>query len=222
MRNSPPRGWRKPRTIRPSSPPATSARPPPTAAARPSCGHACTAQNGAHWSRDERVPTCTQHCTSRSSIMVDISMKGLTVIRTTRSPSSRLSWRRRPGNAVDATVSKVAMPRSQFSQIMRHTSDIAGCDNEDCSDSNPSSDSRTASRNSRGTSRSAIRLAISPSLPLRLSWPISATSERHCPLSSRSRYPTEQQCGCEHGSAVKSRHVIKSLVCGPNRFSTPV
>ena len=48
-----------------------------------------------------------QHCTSRSSIIVDMSMHGLTVIRTTRSPSSRLSCQR--GRSVEAKVNNVAM-----------------------------------------------------------------------------------------------------------------
>ena len=74
-----------------------------------------------------------------------MSMNGLIVTRTTRSPSSRRSLRRRPGRAADARVSSVGMPRSQFSQMLRHRSPICGCDSEDCSDNRPSSDSRTAS-----------------------------------------------------------------------------
>ena len=51
---------------------------------------ACTAQNGAHWWSPVSpltVATCTQHCVSRSSIIVFMSMNGLTVTRSTRSPS---------------------------------------------------------------------------------------------------------------------------------------
>ena len=52
--------------------------------------HACTAQNGAHWWSPVSpltVATCTQHCVRRSSIIVFMSMNGLTVTRSTRSPS---------------------------------------------------------------------------------------------------------------------------------------
>ena len=59
---------------------------------RDSGAHACTAQNGAHWWAPVSpltVATCTQHCVSRSSIIVFMSMNGFTVTRSTRSPSSR-------------------------------------------------------------------------------------------------------------------------------------
>ena len=113
-------------------------------------------------------------------------MNGLTVMRTTRSPNSFRTRFFPPGKADDASASSVGIPRSQFWQMVRHTSPIPGCDSEDCSDSRPSNDSRTASCSSCGSSLSAILLDTNPSRSLRTSWPISETSDRHCPESSRS------------------------------------
>ncbi len=54
-----------------------------------------------------------------------MSMNGLTVIRTTRSPNILRNRRRRPGNPPDAaSVNSVDAPRSQLSQMLRHTSPI--------------------------------------------------------------------------------------------------
>ena len=60
------------------------------------CGdgaEAWTAQNGAHCGAPSslKVPTWTQHCGSRSSSMVEMSMNGLTVTGFTRSASRRAS-----------------------------------------------------------------------------------------------------------------------------------
>ncbi|ALR13133.1 hypothetical protein MYCSP_18925 [Mycobacteroides saopaulense] len=81
-----------------------------------------------------------------------MSMNGLTVIRTIRSPSIRRSLARRPGSADTASVIRVEIPKSQLSQIIFHTSPIVGCDSEDCSESKPSRDSLTAILSCCGTS----------------------------------------------------------------------
>ena len=105
--------------------------------------HACTAQNGAHWCSSVRwltVATWTQHWVSRSSIIVFMSMKGLTVTRSTRSPSSRRIRSRWPGSLEAASVARVPMPRSQPVQMSRQIEDMLGWDSEDCSESRSSSD----------------------------------------------------------------------------------
>ena len=79
-----------------------------TAAARPArrrtarTGRLPSAPRGGRRGRSTAV--------SRSSIIVAMSMNGLTVIRLTRSPSIRRSRLRPPGSADEASVSSVEMP----------------------------------------------------------------------------------------------------------------
>ena len=63
------------------------------------------------------MATCTQHCVSRSSIIVDMSMNGFTATRSARSPGifrDRFLW---PGMDEATRVVRVPMPRSPFSQM---------------------------------------------------------------------------------------------------------
>ncbi|SLH82619.1 Uncharacterised protein [Mycobacteroides abscessus subsp. abscessus] len=82
-----------------------------------------------------------------------MSMKGLTVRRTTRSPNRVRRRALRLGSAEEASVSSVDMPRSQCWQMVCQTRPMSGCDSEDCSESSPSRDSRTE-RQSPASSRS--------------------------------------------------------------------
>src|SRR5439155_15004930 len=151
---------------------------------RARAGHACTAQNGAHWCWVSlSVPTCTQHCTRRSSNMVSRSMNGLMVIRLIRSAKKRRILSRSPSSASRASRSRVARPRSQFSQMLRNSSEIAGCVSELCSLSSPRKDCLTSSRSCAGISWSAMRLLTSSRCCFSRSCPTMATSERQEPLS---------------------------------------
>ena len=161
---------------------------------RASGAHACTAQKGAHWWASVSsltVATCTQHCVSRSSIIVFMSMKGLTVTRSTRYPSIARIRFCCPGNDEAASLVRVPMPRSQFSQMSFQMLPMDGCDSDYCSLSSPSRESLTMPLSEAGSASSAIRFAtVSGSRSshcLSRSWPTREVSDRHEPESSRSR-----------------------------------
>ena len=72
--------------------------------------------------RSLSVPTCTQHCCSRSSIIVFMSMNGLIVIRLMRSLHSRRNVAFLPSSASPARRRNEPRPRSHASQMLRNMS----------------------------------------------------------------------------------------------------
>ena len=99
-------------------------------------------------------PTCTQHWVSRSSIIVDMSMNGLTVTRTHPLPQHPpqppvLAGQRRRRPAWSACRCRGRSSR----RCPSRSSPIDGCDSDDCSLSSPSSESFTTARSAPGSRR---------------------------------------------------------------------
>ena len=110
-----------------------------------SAANACRAQNGIRTGSSSPVEaTWTQHCWSRSTFIVQVSMNVLTLIRLTRlaivstGTSARTSHRPR-------VLTKPDTPRSHTSQMSRRWSISSGRLISAVSDSSPVSASHSAS-----------------------------------------------------------------------------